>query len=110
MNLCIKKNTIFLREFKMSDEEEFIPCKSERKLANLFRITPVLSQSKELQNQIITIIKETLKEARDEWCDMRVTTLDAIIKVHQRTNARKGELRETKNISNLEMKLANPSR
>lgn len=49
-----------------------------------------------MQDKITSLIKETLKEARDEWCDMRVTTLDAIIKVHQRTNARKGGIERDK--------------
>ena len=80
----------------MSDEEEFIPYKFERKLANLFRTEPLLNQNKELQDKIISLIKKTLKEARDEWCDMRATTLDAFIKVHQRTNARKGGIERDK--------------
>ena len=86
----------FLREFKMSDEEEFIPYKSQKKLANLFRMELLLNQNKELQDKITSLIKEILKEAREEWCDMRKTTLDSVIKVHQRTNARKGGVERDK--------------
>ena len=50
----------------MSDEEEFIPYKSERKLANLFRIEPLLNQNKLLQDKITLLIKETLKEAQSK--------------------------------------------
>lgn len=81
----------------MSDEEEFIPCKSERKLADLFRREPLLKQNKELQDKITSLIKETLKEARDEWCDIRATTLAAIITCDRKAEAiKRGKARDKK--------------
>ena len=81
----------------MSDEEEFIPHKSERKLADLFRKEPLLNQNKELQDKIIFLIKETLKEARDEWCDIRATTLAAIITCDRKAEAiKRGKARDKK--------------
>ena len=71
-------------------EEEFIPYKSERKLANLFRVTPELRQNRALQNKIVSLIKETLQEARQEWNDIRNDTVNAVIRVHQHSKARKG--------------------
>ena len=100
-----KERQKFFKRNQMSDEEEFIPYKSERKLADLFRTEALLNQNKKLQDKITSLIKETLKEARDEWCDMRATTLDAFIKVHQRTNARKGGIERDKNTNYLEKNL-----
>ena len=37
-----------------------------------------------------------LEEARADWSDMRATTLDSVIKIHQRTNARKGGIERDK--------------
>ena len=87
-------------------DEEFIPYKSERKLANLFRTDPLLNQNKELQDKITSLIKGTLKEARAEWCDMRATTLDSVIKVHQRTNASKGGIERDKKYAQFRKKFA----
>lgn len=78
-------------------DEEYIPFKSERKLANLFRTEPLLNQNKELQDKIISLIKETLKEARDEWCDIRATTVDAIITCDRKAEAiKRGKARNKK--------------
>ena len=77
--------------------EEIIPLKSERKLANLFRREPLLKQNKELQDKITSLIKETLKEARDEWCDMRATTIDTIITCDRKAEAiKRGKARDKK--------------
>lgn len=37
-----------------------------------------------------------LEEARTDWSDMRATTLDSVIKVHQRKNAHKGGIERDK--------------
>lgn len=70
MYLILKVN-----QMKNYVEEEFIPSKSERKLANLFRMAPELSQNKELQYQIIAWAKEMLLEEREEWNQLRKNTL-----------------------------------
>lgn len=87
-------------------DEEYIPFKSERKLANLFRTEPLLNQNKELQDRITYLIKEILKEAHAEWCDIRATTLDSVIKVHQRTNASKGGIERDKKYAQFREKFA----
>ena len=73
-------------------EEEFIPYKSERKLANLFRVTPELRQNRALQNKIVSLIKETLQEARQEWNDIRNDTLNAIITCDRKQEAKRKAL------------------
>ena len=79
----------------MSEEEEFIPYKSERKLANLFRITPELQQNKVLQDKIVSLIKETLQEARQEWNDIRNDILNAIIICDRKQEAfKRGQARD----------------
>jgi len=80
----------------MSDEEVFIPFMSERKLTDLFRITPELKQNKELQDKIIIWAKEMLMEAREEWGELRKNTLNSIIKVHQHSKACKGAIARDK--------------
>ncbi len=81
----------------MSEEEEFIPYKSERKLANLFRVTPELQQNRALQDKIVSLIKETLQEARQEWNDIRNDTLNAIITCDRKHKAfKRGQARDKK--------------
>ena len=40
-------------------------------MANLFRVTPELQQNRALQDKIVSLIKETLQETRQEWNDVR---------------------------------------
>ena len=78
-------------------EEEFIPLKSERKLANLFRIIPLFRKNKELQKIITAWAKETLSEARAEWCAMRATSIEAVIKTDRKQQAiNRGKRRDEK--------------
>ncbi len=72
--------------------EALMPFKSVRKLANFLRAEPTLNQNKELQNKIISVIQEILVDARTEWCKKRAVSIDAVIKVHQRSKASKGAM------------------
>ena len=68
-------------------EEEFIPLKSERQLAKLFRIIPIFRKNKELQKTITDWAKEMLTEARAEWCAMRAITIESVIKTDRKQQA-----------------------
>ena len=71
-------------------DKEILPLKAARKLNMLILHNEALANDKSLQEKIITWAEDMLKEARADWSDMRQTTLSSIIKIHQRTNARKG--------------------
>lgn len=87
-------------------EEEFIPSKSERKLANLFRMAPELRQNKELQYQIIALAKEMLLEETEEWNQLRKNTLQSVIKVHQKAKACKGAAARDRKYAQFRVKFA----
>ncbi len=77
-------------------DKEILPLKAARKLNMLILHNEALANDKSLQEKIITWAEDMLKEARADWSDMRQTTLSSIIKIHQRTNARKGGVERDK--------------
>ena len=77
-------------------DKETLPLKAARKLNMLILHNEALSKDKSLQEKIITWALDMLEEARADWSDMRATTLDSVIKIHQRTNARKGGIERDK--------------
>jgi len=79
------------------NEEELLPLRSKRKLAALFRQSPLLNQDKELQKRIIDWAKEMLAESRAEWNDIHTTAIDAVISNARKDEAQKrGKLRDKK--------------
>ena len=78
-------------------EDIFIPLVYERKLAHLFRKSPLLKQNVELQQQIILWAKEMLKEARKEWNEIRVISVESIIYCNSKKEAiKRGYARDKK--------------
>lgn len=76
--------------------EEVMLTETERKLANFFRMEPLLNRNKELQNKITSLIQEILTYERAEWCKARAVSIDSVIKVHQRSKAYKGAMARDK--------------
>lgn len=79
-------------------DKETLPLKAAHKLNTLISHNEALLKDKNLQEKIIAWGLDMLEEARADWSDMRTTTLDSIIKIHQRTNARKGGIERDKKI------------
>ena len=77
-------------------DKETLPLKATRKLNMLILHNEALAKDKNLQEKIIAWGLDMLEEARADWSDMRATTLDSVIKVHQRKNARKGGIERDK--------------
>ena len=77
-------------------DKETLPFKAARKLNMLIMHNEALAKDKGLQEKIITWALDMLEEARADWNDMRATTLDSVIKIHQRTNARMGGIERDK--------------
>ena len=78
-------------------EEEIIPSKSLRKLNSLFLHNKELLKNKKLQQEIIAWAKEMQAESRGDWCAMRATTIDAVIKTDRKQQAiNRGKQRDKK--------------
>lgn len=78
-------------------EEEIIPGKSLRKLNSLFLHNKELYKNEKLQQEIVAWAKEMLTESRAEWCSMRATTIDAVIKTDRKQQAiNRGKQRDKK--------------
>ena len=68
-------------------EQVLIPNKSLRKLDAIFRNDKILYHNDQLQNKILNWATEMLVESRQEWSEMRATTLDAVIKTDRKQQA-----------------------
>lgn len=78
-------------------EEETIPGKSLRKLNSLFLHNKELLKNKKLQQEIIAWAKEMQAESKEEWCAMRATSIDAVIKTDRKQQAiNRGKQRDKK--------------
>lgn len=78
------------------NQNSLLPFKAERKLNQLFYITPQLKQNKDLQNKIIAWAEDMLEEAYHEWCELHDDVLDSAIKIHHSAHARKGAISRDK--------------
>ena len=77
----------------MSDEEEIIPLEYKRKLSYLLR------HHKELQPIILSWAKEMLAEERKTWEEIRATSIETIISLDRRKEAkRKASIKDEKYI------------
>ena len=74
---------MYLWRCVMSDEEEIIPLKFERKLSYLLR------QHQELQPIILSWAKEMLAEERKTWEEIHATSIEAIISYDRKAEARR---------------------
>ncbi len=77
-------------------DKETLPLKAARKLNMLIMHNNALAKDKSLQEKIIAWGLDMLEEAHADWSDMLATTLDSVIKIHQRTNARMGGIERDK--------------
>ena len=74
---------MYLWRCVMTDEQEIIPLEDERKLSYLLR------HHKELQPEVIKWATQMLTEARKDWADMRATSIETIISLDRRKEAKR---------------------
>ena len=75
----------------MSDEEEIIPLKFERKLSYLLR------QHQELQPIILSWATQMLTEARKDWVEMRENSVNELCRMERKDEAiKRGKARDKK--------------
>ena len=77
-------------------DEEIAPIMAQRKIDSLFLQDENLRKNKELQQKIIILINEILKEAYEEWHSLRVASINSIIKIYQKSKAINGAKKRDK--------------
>ena len=69
--------------------KEIIPFRSLRKFDEMCLHNKCLHQNKELQQQILSWAADMLLEAREEWGELHVITIDAVVSEDRKAQAKK---------------------
>lgn len=77
--------------------KEIIPFRALRKFDAICWHNEYLHQNKELQQQLLSWAADMLLEAREEWGELHNDTIEAVIKCHTSSEAkRKSEIKDQK--------------
>lgn len=77
--------------------KEIIPFRALRKFDAICLHNEYLHQNKELQKQILNWAADMLLEAREEWGELHVITIDAVVSEDRKAQAKKrGKARDNK--------------
>lgn len=77
--------------------KEIIPFRALRKFDAICLHNEYLHQNKELQQQLLSWAADMLLEAREEWGELHNDTIEAVIKCHTSSEAkRKSEIKDQK--------------
>lgn len=91
--------------------KEIIPFRALRKFDAICLHNEYLHQNKELQKQILNWAADMLLEAREEWGELHSDTIEAVIKCHTSSEAkRKSEIKDQKYAPFREYFKTNPAR
>ena len=69
--------------------KEIIPFRALRKFDEMCLHNEYLHQNKELQQQLLSWAAELLEEAREEWGELHVITIDAVVSEDRKAQAKK---------------------